>query len=136
MDLHVFALQYFVDIWNKGDYDGIFGFSQGGFISSRLALLFMRENKLKLNYMPKFLLISGMPAYGYRPVDGIVSIPSILMMGEDDALFEDLKQWAAHFTHPSLIYHTGPHLPPRSLTRPQIAHIKSFLKGFLPRPSL
>lgn len=134
-ELHLYALKFFIKIWNSGKYDGILGFSQGAWIS-RLALLFMRQGKLKLDYMPKFLLLSGLPGYGYRPIHGIVSIPSILLVGEDDFLCPDAKNWTAHFTNPSLLYHPGTHHPPRSLTKTQVTYIKSFLKGFLPKPSL
>ena len=102
----------------------------------RLALLYIREGKIKANYMPKFIINSGIPGYGYRPVGGIVSIPSIQLVGEDDYFICDNKNWTAHYKDPSLLIHSGGHLPPRELNPACIAHVRSFLKRFLLRPSL
>ena len=76
-------------------------------------LFYLREGKIKANRLPKFLIMSGKPGYGFRPLKGIVTIPTILMVGEDDYFLNDNKNWTAHYKNPSLLIHSGGHHPPR-----------------------
>ena len=135
LELRQISLDFLIKIWNEGNYDGILGFSQGAWVI-RLALFYLRDGKIKANYMPKFIINTGLPGYGYRPATGIISIPSIIMGGEDDYQVSACKEWTARYTDPTLIIHPGGHHPPRELSPAHVTYIRSFLNRFLPRPSL
>ncbi|CAM0904416.1 unnamed protein product [Alopecurus aequalis] len=115
----------------EGPFDGLFGFSQGAFLSAALAGL--QEQGLALNRVPKvnfLIVISGgkiqSPALAAKAYANKIKCPSLHFLGDNDFAKTHGEELADSFVDPFVIRHPAGHTVPR-LDEKNLQVMRSYL---------